>query len=138
MKLFKSKSEKESVKNLIRDFFNSEECDLNHGTDKIESDIESLKVRVHRLECSTNSNNAKDNLNNLNYYYCAFQLPDGRKGGVGYKTHGEYFNITRVAKELSRRHNKLVVIIFWAKIDKKQYEEYDKFARDEQHGGIIK
>lgn len=44
MKLFKSKSEKESVKNLIREFFNSEECSLNHGTDKIESDIESLKV----------------------------------------------------------------------------------------------
>lgn len=51
MKLFKSKSEKESVKTLIRDFFNFQECILNHGTDKIESDIESLKVRVHRLEC---------------------------------------------------------------------------------------
>ena len=57
MKLFKSKSEKESVENLIRDFFNSEECDLNHGTDKIESDIESLKVRIHRLECSASSAN---------------------------------------------------------------------------------
>lgn len=60
MKLFKSKSEKESVKNLIRDFFNSEECDLNHGTDKIESDIESLKVRIHRLECSASSANNVD------------------------------------------------------------------------------
>lgn len=97
--------------NLIREFFNSEECSLNHWTDKIESDIESLKFRVYRLECCTNSNNAKDNLNNLNYYYCAFQLSDGRKGGVGYKTHGD-FNITRVAKELSRRHNQLVIIIF--------------------------
>lgn len=51
MKLFKSKSKKESILNLIREFFNSEECSLNHGTDKIESDIESFKVRVHRLEC---------------------------------------------------------------------------------------
>lgn len=51
MKLFKSKSKRENILNLIREFFNSEECSLNHGTDKIESDIESLKIRVHRLEC---------------------------------------------------------------------------------------
>lgn len=51
MKLFKSKSKRESVLNLIREFFNSEECSLNYGMDKIESDIESLKVRIHRLEC---------------------------------------------------------------------------------------
>lgn len=60
MKLFKSKSKKESIKNLIREFFNSQECSLNHGTDKIESDIESLKVRVHRLECSSSSANNVD------------------------------------------------------------------------------
>lgn len=51
MKLFKSKSKRVNILNLIREFFNSEECSLNHGTDKIESDIDSLKVRVHRLEC---------------------------------------------------------------------------------------
>lgn len=60
MKLFKSRSKKENILNLIREFFNSEECSLNHGTDKIESDIESLKVRVHRLECSASSANNVD------------------------------------------------------------------------------
>lgn len=60
MKLFKSKSKRENILNLIREFFNSEECSLNHGTDKIESDIESLKVRVHRLECSASIANNVD------------------------------------------------------------------------------
>lgn len=83
MKLFKSKSEKESVKNLIRDFFNSEECDLNHGTDKIESDIESLKVRVHRLECSASSANNVDTFedktkNELNDCIKAYELKTSR------------------------------------------------------------
>ncbi len=83
MKLFKSKSEKESVKNLIRDFFNFQECILNHGTDKIESDIESLKVRVHRLECSTSSANNVDTFagktkNELNDSIKAYELKTSR------------------------------------------------------------
>ena len=83
MKLFKSKSKKECVLNLIREFFNSEECSLNHGTDKIESDIESLKVRVHRLECSASSANNVDTFehktkNELNDCIKAYELKTSR------------------------------------------------------------
>ena len=83
MKLFKSKSKKESILNLIREFFNSEEYSLNHGTDKIESDIESLKVRVHRLECSASSANNVDTFedktkNGLNDCIKAYELKTSR------------------------------------------------------------
>lgn len=83
MKLFKSKSKRENILNLIREFFNSEECSLNHGTDKIESDIESLKVRVHRLECSASSANNVDTFedktkNELNDCIKAYELKTSR------------------------------------------------------------
>lgn len=83
MKLFKSKSKRENILNLIREFFNSEECSLNHGTDKIESDIESLKVRINRLECSASSANNVDTFedktkNELNDCIKAYELKTSR------------------------------------------------------------
>lgn len=95
MKLFKSKSEKESVKNLIRDFFNFQECILNHGTDKIESDIESLKIRVHRLECSASSANNVDTFagktkNELNDCIKDYDLKISRMLAIAFENGAEW------------------------------------------------
>lgn len=95
MKLFKSKSEKESVENLIREFFNSRECSLNHGTDKIESDIESLKVRVHRLECSSSSANNVDTFagktkNELNDCIKDYDLKISRMLAIAFENSAEW------------------------------------------------
>lgn len=95
MKLFKSKSEKESVKTLIRDFFNFQECILNHGTDKIESDIESLKVRVHRLECSSSSANNVDTFagktkNELNDCIKDYDLKISRMLAIAFEAGAEW------------------------------------------------
>lgn len=95
MKLFKSKSKKESIKNLIREFFNSQECSLNHGTDKIESDIESLKVRVHRLECSSSSANNVDTFagktkNELNDCIKDYDLKISRMLAIAFEAGAEW------------------------------------------------
>lgn len=95
MKLFKSKSKKESIKNLIREFFNSRECSLNHGTDKIESDIESLKVRVHRLECSSSSANNVDTFagktkNELNDCIKDYDLKISRMLAIAFENSAEW------------------------------------------------
>lgn len=130
MKLFKSKSKKESIKNLIREFFNSQECSLNHGTDKIESDIESLKVRVHRLECSSSSANNVDTFagktkNELNDCIKDYDLKISRMLAIAFEAGAEW-----QAKQSS-----------WISVEKRLPEkpEYDwvlVIVRDKRDGFI--
>lgn len=80
---------------MIREFFNSQECSLNHGTDKIESDIESLKVRVHRLECSSSSANNVDTFagktkNELNDCIKDYDLKISRMLAIAFEAGAEW------------------------------------------------